>query len=133
MSQASTPTLASWSAPSWAETSERDDEALIHSRSIGVLHDLDGDALSVDVVQRDEMIFAPGYASVERTPAYVRVAGQRMDGRQAALLSQLLTTASDLATETSAQDTEDTHPRQWPSHWPLVLVTRPSESGRALP
>jgi hypothetical protein len=97
MTEVHAPIVASWEAPPWAETSERDDEAVIHSRPVGCLLDLDGGALGVELVQRDEMVFASSDTSVQRTPPYIRVAGQRVDVEDAALLSQFLGAASDLA------------------------------------
>ena len=101
MTEASTPIVASWAPPPWAQTSDRDDEALIHTRFIGALPDLEGGPLSVELVQRDEMLFAPDKAAVTRTPPFVRVAGQRMACEQAALLAHLLVAADHLAADTS--------------------------------
>ena len=101
MTEASTAIVASWAPPPWAQTTDRDDEALIHTRFIGTLPDLEGDTLSVELVQRDEMLFAPDKTAVTRTPPFVRVAGQRVACEQAALLAHLLVAADHLASDAS--------------------------------
>ncbi len=88
MTEAPTSVALRLDTPPWAETSERDDEALIHTSSIGVVPDLDGHPLSVEVVQRDELVFTATTTTVQRAEPYIRVSGQRMDAAGARLLAK---------------------------------------------
>jgi hypothetical protein len=107
VTEARTPIVASWAPPAWAQTSDRDDEALIHTRYIGTLPDLEGGPLSVELVQRDEMLFAPDTAAVTRTAPFVRVAGQRVTCEQAAQLAHLLVVADHLASNSSPATSQE--------------------------
>jgi len=86
--------FAAWyDAPPWAESSEPDDQAVIHSRRVGGLVDLDGGELTVDVVRRDDLCLVGGIVGVVREPAWVRVAGVRIAPDRAVELARLLVAA----------------------------------------
>jgi hypothetical protein len=88
---------ASWDAPPWAQSSEVDEQAVIHSRPVGSLADLDGQQLRVDVVQRDDLCLMPGGATVVREPVWLRVAEARLSLDQALRLAKLLLGARRVA------------------------------------
>jgi hypothetical protein len=89
--------FADWyDAPPWAESSEPDDQAVIHSRRVGSLVDLDGGELAVDVVRRDDLSLIDGVVAVLREPAWVRVAGVRIALDQAVPLARMLESAKAL-------------------------------------
>jgi hypothetical protein len=81
---------ASWEAPSWAESSDTDEQAVVHTRHVGSLTDLDGQQLRVDVVQRDDLCLLPGGAMVVREPVWLRVAESRLSLDQALRLARLV-------------------------------------------
>ncbi len=58
--------------------------------------DLNGDDLSVELVQRDELSITAGTVSISRRPAYLRVVGELIAAEGAARFAELLKTASDL-------------------------------------
>lgn len=92
------PSFTAWyDAPPWAESSEPDDQAVIHSRRVGALIDLDGGELAVDVVRRDDLCLVAGIVGVVREPAWVRVAGVRVAPERAIHLARLLASAKEIA------------------------------------
>jgi len=97
MAQASAHVTASWKAPPWAESSDSDEEAVVHSRIVGALLDLDGRELTVDLVQRDELFLTAAGPAVVREPAWVRVAGVRIGLDQTVQLARMLLSARELA------------------------------------
>jgi hypothetical protein len=86
------PVIATWNAPLWAQTHARDDEAVIYSRKIGAVSEVDGEEISVEVVQRDELSVAD-LSVITRTPAFVRVAWIRVGLSEAHELGRLLISA----------------------------------------
>jgi hypothetical protein len=90
MAQALAHVAASWKIPPWAESSDPDEEAVIHSRRMGALLDLDGGELAVEVVQRDELCLTAGSAAIVREPAWVRVGGVQLSLDQAFHLAWML-------------------------------------------
>jgi hypothetical protein len=61
--------IASWNAPAWADESERDEDAVIHTRKIGPLQDHEGADLTINLIQRDET--QASLTEIVRAPAYV--------------------------------------------------------------
>lgn len=88
---------ASLKTPSWAEVSDPDEEAVIHSRRVAALVDLDGGELAVDLVQRDDLSVTGGGVALVREPAWARVAGVRIGLDQAAYLAGMLMLAKEIA------------------------------------
>ena len=87
------PVIAAWGGPRWAQTYDRDDEAVIYSRRIGAVSGMDGDELSVELVQRDEIMIATDGSVITRSPVFVRVAWARVGLTEARELGRLLTSA----------------------------------------
>ena len=88
--------VAAWQVPLWAQSSDPDGEAVVHSCRVGVVPDLDGDELSVELVQRDEWSFATEVAAVARDTAWVSVGGVRISIDRAARLALLLLSAGEM-------------------------------------
>jgi hypothetical protein len=91
--------VTSWDAPSWAEESVIDEEAVIHSLRLGATLDLSGHEMTIEVVQRDELSVAANAVSITRRPAYLRVAGELIPGEQASYFARKLMRASELLEE----------------------------------
>jgi hypothetical protein len=88
---------ASLETPPWAEASDPDEEAVIHSRRMADLIDLDGGELAVDLVQRDDLCLTDDGVALVREPAWARVAGVRIGLDQAACLAGMLISAKEMA------------------------------------
>jgi hypothetical protein len=88
---------ASLKTPPWAEASDPDEEAVIHSRRVAALVDLDGGEFAVDLVQRDDLCLTGGGVALVREPAWARVAGVRIGLDQAACLAGMLMLAKEMA------------------------------------
>jgi hypothetical protein len=102
--------VTSWDAPTWAEDSEYDEAAVIHSRQVSVMEDLEGAELGVVLFQRDEL-HVPGKeftletagaglaaATVTRTAPHVIIGRSiRVSAEQAQELGQALLTAARVA------------------------------------
>src|SRR5690349_5358953 len=88
---------ASLKTPPWAEASDPDEEAVIHSRRVAALVDLDGGEFAVDLVQRDDLCLTGGGVALVREPAWARVAGVRIGLDQAACLAGMLMLAKEIA------------------------------------
>jgi hypothetical protein len=87
--------VASWSAPAWADESERDEDAVIHTRKIGPLQNLDGAELTIELIQRDETQVIP--TEIVRAPAYVIVGESvRLSLEQASAVGRALAGLKDL-------------------------------------
>jgi hypothetical protein len=97
MAQALAHVAASWNVPPWAEVSDSDEEAVVHSRRVGTLLDLDGRELAVDLVQRDELLLTAAGPTIVREPAWVRVAGVRIGQDQTVQFARMLLSARELA------------------------------------
>ena len=93
----------SWNAPPWAQACTTDEDAVIYSRVLGRMRDLNGGDLSVELVQRDELSTTAGTVSVSRRPAYLRVAGELIAAEGAARFAAMLKTASDLIDQALAR------------------------------
>ena len=87
---------ASWDVPSWAEVCSTDEDAVIYSRVLGQMVDLNGGDLSVELVQRDELSISADTVSFIRRPAYLRVAGELIEAQGIARFARMLMTANDL-------------------------------------
>ncbi len=84
--------ITAWPAPWWARKSESDEDAVIHSRLLGSVVGLDGDELSIEFVQRDELQLGSRYMAMARKPAWVRIAGCRVGPDEALRLAECLST-----------------------------------------
>jgi hypothetical protein len=93
--------------PPWAELSEPDEQAVVHSRRVDGLIDLDGGELTVDVVQRDDLRLIDGGIALVREPAWVRVAGVRINLDHAVSLARILLSAKEIA-----EPPQEIEPRQ---------------------
>ena len=87
---------AGWNPPRWAEACTTDEDAVIHSRVLGRMRDLNGVVLSVELVQRDELSTTADTVSITRRPAYLRVAGELIEADDIAGFAQMLMTANEL-------------------------------------
>jgi hypothetical protein len=114
--------VARYDAPPWAESSDPDDQAVIHSRRVGSLVDLDGGELAVDVVQRDDLCLAEGSVALRCEPAWIRVAGVRIALDQAIPLARMLKSAKETAEPRSEADPVGPAPIWMPS---TALVSVP--------
>lgn len=103
MAQDQATLAASWTAPTWAETSDTDEQAVVHSRHVGSLADLDGQQLRIDLVQRDDLCLTPGGATVVREPVWLRVAEARLSPDQARRMVKLLLRACRTADSRQAE------------------------------
>jgi hypothetical protein len=83
--------IVQWQAPLWAETHVIDEQAVIHSRSVGTFkrHPLD-DECEVRLVQRDEFDEVGDVGSITRQPAYFVVDGDMVTVSEAPALARLL-------------------------------------------
>ncbi len=102
--------LASWSAPAWADAFTTDDDAVIYSRMLGHMMDLDGSDLSVELVQRDELDATVESVAVRRQLPYLRLAGERVSADVAAQLADMLMAADALLHERSDDAQPDRAP-----------------------
>jgi hypothetical protein len=87
--------VASWNAPPWAEASERDEDAVIHTRKISTLQDHEGSDLTINLIQRDETQAIP--TEIVRASAYV-IIGESvcLSLEQASAVGHALTGLQDL-------------------------------------
>ena len=90
------PVIATWGPPPWAQSHEHDEEAVIYSRKIGTVAEVDGEELTVEIVQRDEINVATDQSVITRSPAFVRVSCLRVGPREAHELEQLLNSAKNM-------------------------------------
>jgi len=86
--------IASWEAPSWAESHHVDEQAVIHVRKVGVFRlaaftskDSEREVL---LVQRDEMDEVGDVGSITRSRAYLLLDGESIAVEQARELARLL-------------------------------------------
>ena len=81
---------ASWGAPAWAEECTTDEDAVIYSRVLGQMMDLNGDELPVELVQRDELSATADTVSITRRPADLRMARALIEAEAAGPLARML-------------------------------------------
>jgi hypothetical protein len=84
--------LACWHAPAWAEASEVDEAAVIHSRRLGSCPGDDGQHHDVWLLQRDEINEPTERVSCTRGPAYMVFAGGSLLPGQVEEFVQMLRT-----------------------------------------
>jgi hypothetical protein len=89
--------MTSWDAPFWSQSSEWAESAVLHSRRIGSVPDLEGETLVIDLVQWDSVSVSPDLAAVERGPLWIRVGGVRVGLEEARRLAALLAVATGYA------------------------------------
>lgn len=95
--------VTSWDAPAWANDSARDEECVIHRRTIGEVRPSEDDrSFTVDVFLRDELTLTTGSTAVTRTPARISVNGHILSGQEARDLARLLNAASDVVEPSEA-------------------------------
>jgi hypothetical protein len=94
--------LTSWGAPTWARTSEADEQAIDHCRSVGEFQSAEtGNVVAVEIVQRDELLIEAGAATVQRRPVQLRVGESRLNVEEAHALVQMVTAAFGMIEESS--------------------------------
>jgi hypothetical protein len=83
--------IAQWPAPAWADAHVIDEQAVIHSRSVGTFrrHRLDEER-EVRLVQRDEFDEIGDIGSITRQPAYFVLDGDLIAVTDAPVLARLL-------------------------------------------
>ncbi len=115
MGQHSEKLITAWQRPWWAQTSESDEDALIHTRHLGRVVSLDGEELGVELVQRDELHWDSPRLSITRDGAWVRVAGFRVGVDEAMRLSEHLRAIRTWGARGSDLSARPTR-MPWPSH-----------------
>ena len=92
--------IASWEAPSWAESHQIDEQAVIHVRKVGVFRlaafTSEDSEREVLLVQRDEMDEIRDVGSITRSRAYLLVDGASIAVEQARELARLLLDGADI-------------------------------------
>jgi hypothetical protein len=96
VTQDSTHVVASWNVPAWAETSETDEDAVIHTGSLGITIGLDREEVTTEIVQRDERSLTPEAVLMNRDSAWVRLSGIRLSVDDAAALAGRLLSVKGL-------------------------------------
>jgi hypothetical protein len=90
--------------PLWIST-RIDDEAVEHYRDVGRFTPReDREALTVEIVQRDDLSPDGDPARIRRNPAQVRMIGIRLSPDEARELARLLNRAATLITDTTYRD-----------------------------
>jgi hypothetical protein len=93
--------LTSWAPPAWTDSIVADGSLIVCSRTLGAVPELTGsgsggDALSVILVQRDELRTEPHRIDVVRHPAEILVGGVSLTATEGQELSRLIEDAIEL-------------------------------------